>query len=167
MLACERCERPFVATRPGQRFCEERCRKAAERQRHYERHGYYNKRTGRPVRACFDLRAGRVVSSVNDNDAGRYRAALAADPCPYCGGPTDTAEHVDPTSRGGAFDWTNLVHACADCNVAKSDKTLLAFLLARPVQAALAALTSEMRLLNAVGPPRIGKQRTRNTLHAA
>lgn len=31
-----------------------------------------------------------------------------------------TIEHVEPVSRGGAHDWTNVVLACLDCNLSKN-----------------------------------------------
>ena len=47
--------------------------------------------------------------------------------CAYCGGhfrPAElTAEHVQPTSRGGRNLWTNLVTACKPCNTRKGNRT--------------------------------------------
>jgi len=43
--------------------------------------------------------------------------------CTYCGGRGATVDHIFPKSRGGRYTWQNLVTACADCNVAKSDRT--------------------------------------------
>ena len=44
--------------------------------------------------------------------------------CQYCGAKEDlTFDHVIPRSRGGATDWTNIVAACAACNVRKDSKT--------------------------------------------
>jgi hypothetical protein len=49
-----------------------------------------------------------------------------ADRCAYCG-QTDTSfhfDHVVPFSRGGGTDASNLVLACAPCNLSKGAKTL-------------------------------------------
>jgi hypothetical protein len=47
--------------------------------------------------------------------------------CAYCGGCFDDdtldAEHIHPESRGGAWDWMNLVAACRSCNNFKSNRT--------------------------------------------
>ena len=49
------------------------------------------------------------------------------DLCAYCGeqmGPKQlTRDHVQPTSRGGLDEWTNVVCACYRCNSRKADKT--------------------------------------------
>lgn len=45
--------------------------------------------------------------------------------CVYCGN-SEGALHVDhvfPRSRGGSDNYTNLVCACAKCNMSKGDKT--------------------------------------------
>jgi 5-methylcytosine-specific restriction endonuclease McrA len=34
-----------------------------------------------------------------------------------------TLDHVLPASRGGPFEWSNLVAACKSCNVKKNDRT--------------------------------------------
>jgi 5-methylcytosine-specific restriction endonuclease McrA len=47
--------------------------------------------------------------------------------CQYCGArkPTEdlTFDHVQPRSRGGKTDWSNIVCCCAICNAAKADRT--------------------------------------------
>ena len=47
--------------------------------------------------------------------------------CQYCGqrmAKTDaTIDHVIPRSRGGHDTWENLVLACVDCNITKSNRT--------------------------------------------
>lgn len=46
--------------------------------------------------------------------------------CSYCGEPTEEphCDHVDPLSRGGSNDLSNLTTACATCNASKGAKTL-------------------------------------------
>ncbi len=43
--------------------------------------------------------------------------------CQYCGKPGRTVDHVQPRSRGGKFEWDNLVCACARCNFQKKNRT--------------------------------------------
>ena len=47
--------------------------------------------------------------------------------CQYCGLPQRsedlTFDHVTPRSRGGATVWTNVVAACAACNLRKGNRT--------------------------------------------
>jgi len=46
--------------------------------------------------------------------------------CQYCSSEDDlTIDHVIPASRGGKWDWENLVTACSRCNSRKGNKTLL------------------------------------------
>lgn len=47
--------------------------------------------------------------------------------CQYCAGSFPVAEltfdHLIPRSRGGLTEWANVVTACADCNLRKSNRT--------------------------------------------
>ena len=47
--------------------------------------------------------------------------------CQYCGNGFDgsdlTLDHVNPRSKGGKTDWTNIVAACRPCNARKADRT--------------------------------------------
>jgi 5-methylcytosine-specific restriction endonuclease McrA len=58
---------------------------------------------------------------------GELRAALA-EPCAYCGAPSEHVEHCTPLSRGGENSAWNVVGACADCNLNKGRMTVLEFL---------------------------------------
>lgn len=45
--------------------------------------------------------------------------------CQYCGAITDlTVDHITPVSKGGLWEWSNLVTACNTCNGRKGSKTL-------------------------------------------
>lgn len=45
--------------------------------------------------------------------------------CRYCGCGSDlTVDHVKPVSKGGLWEWSNLVTACNRCNGKKGSKTL-------------------------------------------
>ena len=44
--------------------------------------------------------------------------------CQYCGAGSDlTFDHIQPRSRGGRTSWTNIVTACAPCNLRKGGRT--------------------------------------------
>lgn len=70
--------------------------------------------------------------------------------CQYCGDrfptPELTFDHVMPRSRGGLTEWTNVVAACAPCNMLKANRT--------PQEAGMPliqdALEPSIRLLNQV-----------------
>lgn len=46
--------------------------------------------------------------------------------CAYCGSPFSepelTVEHIQPVSRGGRHEWTNVVTACRSCNTRKGNR---------------------------------------------
>ena len=45
--------------------------------------------------------------------------------CRYCGSLHDlTVDHVTPVSKGGLWEWSNLVTACNTCNAKKGSRTL-------------------------------------------
>jgi 5-methylcytosine-specific restriction endonuclease McrA len=67
----------------------------------------------------------------SDAETREYVAIIRLDPCAYCGGTTDTVDHVEPVSLGGPNHWTNLGPACRSCNSGKKDRQLLPYLLAR------------------------------------
>lgn len=63
----------------------------------------------------------------------RYQEIRYYDDAPsWCGGPRWVAnlhiDHVVPKRRGGTDDPSNLVAACADCNLAKYNRTPLEWL---------------------------------------
>lgn len=60
-------------------------------------------------------------------DLGAWEAAsLYA--CVYCGAPYEHADHVIPRASGGPDTAHNLVPACAPCNLSKSDRPVLDWL---------------------------------------
>lgn len=72
---------------------------------------------------------GRYLN--RDGHMARWSEVVTRDPCPYCGKPSTTEEHVIPRSKGGSSGATNIVGACRSCNHAKGDQPLLQFLLVR------------------------------------
>ncbi len=82
---------------------------------------------------------GRPLRVDGERHYDAWLRLLRADPCAYCGRPGGTVDHVDPRSRrprglGSAHGWLNVVGACARCNAAKRDSSLLAFLRSRPLR---------------------------------
>ncbi len=63
--------------------------------------------------------------------ADAWRKVLLRDPCAYCGAPAAHVDHIVPSSDGGAHDPANYTAACSPCNLSKSDRPLLHFLLIR------------------------------------
>ena len=57
-----------------------------------------------------------------------YAQLVARDPCSYCGGTSETVDHIEPISLGGTSGWTNLTGACRRCNTTKHSRPLLRFL---------------------------------------
>lgn len=64
-------------------------------------------------------------------DALAYAEILGADPCVYCGAPSEHIDHIHPVHLGGSSEWDNLAPTCALCNQRKSTRSVLAFLLRR------------------------------------
>lgn len=73
-------------------------------------------------------RAKMLRKAGKDPELRDWYEVILADPCAYCGMPSESIEHVDPVSRGGTNDCDNVVGACMDCNRRKNCKTLLEFL---------------------------------------
>lgn len=87
-----------------------------------------------------------------------WKDVVRADPCAYCGGPSETVEHVIPVSAGGKRSPGNEVGACVSCNASKSNTPLLRFLIEqhahRPVHEAV-----ERKRASAGKPPLTRRQR--------
>lgn len=73
--------------------------------------------------------AGAKMSQVTGETA-EYVKILRKDPCVYCGEPSEHIDHIVPFADGGPTDWSNLAPTCASCNLRKSRKSLLEFMLA-------------------------------------
>jgi len=54
---------------------------------------------------------------------------LERDPCCYCGDPMEHIDHIQALTKGGGGEWDNLTASCGSCNLRKSTKPLLGFLL--------------------------------------
>lgn len=66
-----------------------------------------------------------------DPQMHEYAKVLRADPCAYCGDPSEHIDHIEPVADGGALGWDNLTAACGPCNRRKRTTRLLAYLLRR------------------------------------
>lgn len=69
-----------------------------------------------------------------DEDAIAYHEIIRLDACVYCGGASDTVDHIDPVSASLSSHWSNLAPACRACNSSKGTKSLLGFLLYRALE---------------------------------
>jgi 5-methylcytosine-specific restriction endonuclease McrA len=64
-----------------------------------------------------------------DADSQDYYDIVIDDPCSYCGGPTNTVDHIIARSKGGSNEWENFTGACNSCNSRKHNHSLLLSLL--------------------------------------
>jgi 5-methylcytosine-specific restriction endonuclease McrA len=74
-------------------------------------------------------RAAYRRAETADAETRDYIEVIRHDPCVYCGGVSDTVDHIEPVSAGGQNHWTNLAPACRSCNSGKKDHPLLLALL--------------------------------------
>ena len=74
-MNCENCGQTFEATQQTKRFCSEKCRKQAERRRHYERHHLNRGKYETPCNWCGRAhnRAAYTCSNECSMDRARYR----------------------------------------------------------------------------------------------
>ena len=91
---------------------------AEERGKGHARRGCTPGGTLRSRRASFDM-------SVQE------RRELLKDPCVYCNGKAEEADHIRPYSKGGSHDWINRAPTCFTCNRAKNNLGVLQFLIKR------------------------------------
>lgn len=109
--------------------------KRAEYERNREKYAARTKRWRREnaerrrKQSVVDARRRRLD---RDADAVAYADVLRRDVCSYCGtSHTDEVDHIVPSARGGANNWTNLTAACRRCNLTKNAMPMLHFLLGR------------------------------------
>ena len=65
------------------------------------------------------LKRATMVEPFTARELHAYWDSIGAYACVYCSKPYEHADHVIPLSRGGTHTLTNLVPACADCNLSK------------------------------------------------
>lgn len=86
-------------------------------------------RRAEQVKAAVDARRRRLDAMSGDDRT--YVDLILADPCGYCGGSSDTVDHIVAVSAGGENCWENFAPACRSCNASKNARPLLEFLLIR------------------------------------
>lgn len=69
------------------------------------------------------MRERMFVSELDAKKSTLHRKRIKDNPCFYCGNKKEEMhdDHYYPLSRGGTDHWFNIVRACKDCNLAKSD----------------------------------------------
>jgi 5-methylcytosine-specific restriction endonuclease McrA len=117
----------WYSENPGYRERYYRENKAANYERRYrwielnpEKHRALSAKRRAALRATSDLEA-----------VAEYMGLLRADPCVYCGSPTNHIDHIVPLAREGAHEWGNLAPTCATCNASKATQDVLTFMLRR------------------------------------
>jgi 5-methylcytosine-specific restriction endonuclease McrA len=69
-----------------------------------------------------------LTAEPTSRSSAAYCRAMRADPCAYCGAPSQALDHIVPRSDGGSNDWTNRTGVCSSCNSTKQQSPLLIFL---------------------------------------
>ena len=75
----------------------------------------------------------RFLSEPTPREISNYRKVLKADPCAYCGGQSDSIDHIVPIAEGGEDGWENYTGACRRCNAVKQALPLLVALIWVPL----------------------------------
>lgn len=111
---------------------------AARNAEQYQRHGEERRarsarwRRDNPVAVARQQRRRRerlLGADQSDAPSAEYERVLYADPCAYCGGPSEVLDHVTPLAAGGDGNVGNLAGSCSTCNARKSAMPALIFLL--------------------------------------
>lgn len=124
---CDDCgsEKPFeefLATKKRREssLCNAcRKRRAARHRKNYYRNLPPDKRHTLTHKRRAEAAGVRHVEYSREAIAARWR-----DKCAYCDGPFQHLDHVTPISRGGEDVESNMVPACAACNLSKGALTL-------------------------------------------
>jgi 5-methylcytosine-specific restriction endonuclease McrA len=117
------------AARKEEKRAYDRERYLANKQKVRDQNAAWEARNPEKVRARTRFKNHRRRGATPDEAAQDYMHILQVDPCSYCGGPMEHVDHIDPISRGGTGDWSNLTAACQSCNYSKNDRPLLLALL--------------------------------------
>jgi hypothetical protein len=114
--------REFFACREGSSLCCIQCSKDRAEEVALARR--------RAVTATASLRRVKGEGTL-DPLVTEYMEILGRDPCSYCGGSMRLIDHIEPLSKTGQHEWSNLTPACGSCNAQKSSQSLLTFLCRR------------------------------------
>lgn len=88
-----------------------------------------NERSVLKIPAILAIKNAKVGSRLMGDKRKSSRSIFRRDnnTCAYCGSHFSdtmlTLDHVQPSSRGGSNDWSNLVSACFPCNNRKGNRT--------------------------------------------
>jgi len=124
--------RAYHAANRDQLNQEARRRYQRNKPRYVQRAYKWQRNNPDKARAYTRVKALRRRGAPLTTEARQYIEIIKHDPCVYCGQYGDIViDHIHPVSRGGDSDWTNLAPACRSCNAAKTNKSLLAYLLER------------------------------------
>lgn len=117
-----------------QEYLDRNSKRIAERAKHYRemnkelvlaRQQSWRQRNPEAFKQYNNLRRARKLANKTHKITKKEIAKLLARPCVYCGAKSEHIDHILPLSRGGSHSIGNLVGACAQCNLSKSDKTVM------------------------------------------
>jgi len=92
----------------------------------------WSKKNPEKAKAYTRVKALRRRGAPLDAISREYVSIISRDVCVYCGSSGDIViDHIHPISNGGTSEWTNLAPSCRSCNAAKTNKSLLSYLLER------------------------------------
>lgn len=97
----------------------------------YERRYRWIKANPEKHRALSQKRRAVLKFASDLGAIAEYMQLISADPCVYCGAPSQSTDHIAPLVHGGSPDWENLAPACRSCNSGKGAKDVLTFMLYR------------------------------------
>lgn len=146
---CDECGREFSTGSLTCKTCQWRALPQSERRA--RSHAYVNARRAR-------LAAAQVTGPV---PAAVYAAVLAEDICVYCDRRAEHVDHVRPLAQGGWEHESNLVPACADCNLSKSGRLLTEWDMDRVEHGVASSPKVAAEYLRLLSDGQVGAQQTR------
>jgi 5-methylcytosine-specific restriction endonuclease McrA len=102
----------------------------ANKDRHADMNRSWHKNNTLKIRANRQRRRARKAEAAGDHTAEQLQARFDyhGNKCVYCNSTEDLhADHQIPLSRGGTNFASNMVPACASCNISKGAKTPIEF----------------------------------------
>jgi 5-methylcytosine-specific restriction endonuclease McrA len=134
---CAQCGTHCVQGKDGvdlkaRKFCSTDCKKAWHHV-HIDGHRTAQQRERDRRDTEWERRRKMLTAEPSRTVVAQYRKALRCDPCPYCGEPSESVDHIVPSSMGGEDSWENMAGTCRRCNSIKGALPLLSALLWAPV----------------------------------
>ena len=147
LLKCPVCQSLFYERRRGQIYCSQKCIRTINAEKTRANHPYQRKGTSRVIKICkscnkeFTTNTATQLYCTKECYNNWYQAQVRTVgkfiiferdnfKCFYCGKSSygDDAElhvdHIHPRSLGGKNIASNLVTACKECNLTKTDMVL-------------------------------------------